>query len=263
MFGASNTCTGAPGSSGCPFPEIPASLRRLNGYSDNPVSTRNARDKFGRFGVNIDSTYYASFKGQHTLKAGLQWERLSNDVLTGAQAPTVTLNWNANRSTLDDPPQQIRGAYGHYVVSRSYTEGKIHSNNIGFFLQDAWTVNNRLTLNLGLRSDAETIPSYRPENPSLEFGLAEKIAPRVGFAYDLRGDARWKVYGSWGMFYDISKLEMPRGAWGADRWIDYAWTLDTYDWPSINCDGTPGSGCPARSSNRPIGATCPTIPTTT
>jgi TonB dependent receptor/Carboxypeptidase regulatory-like domain len=244
VFGASNTCTGAPGSSGCPFPEIPASLRQLNGYSDNPVSTRNARDKFGRFGVNVDSTYYASFKGQHTLKAGLQWERLSNDVLTGAQAPTVTLNWNANRSTLDDPPQQIRGAYGHYVVSRSYTEGKIHSNNIGFFLQDAWTVNNRLTLNLGLRSDAETIPSYRPENPSLEFGLAEKIAPRVGFAYDLRGDARWKAYGSWGMFYDISKLEMPRGAWGADRWIDYAWTLDTYDWPSINCDGTPGSGCP-------------------
>jgi hypothetical protein len=244
VFGASNTCTGAPGSTGCPFPEIPTSLRQLNGYADNPVSTRNARDKFGRFGVNIDGTYYASFKGQHTVKAGLQWERLSNDVLTGAQAPTITINWNASRSTLDDPPQQIRGTYGHYVVARSYTEGKIHSNNVGFFVQDAWTLNNRLTLNLGVRSDAETVPSYRPENPGLEFGIADKIAPRVGFAYDLRGDGRWKAYGSWGMFYDISKLEMPRGAWGADRWIDYAWTLDSFDWPSINCDGTPSSGCP-------------------
>jgi hypothetical protein len=243
-FGASNTCTGAAGSSGCPFPEIPVSLQQLNGYADKPASTRNARDKYGRLGVNVDSTYYLNFKGQHTLKAGVQWERLSNDVLTGAQAPTVTINWNANRTTLDDPPRQVRGTYGHYVVSRQYTEGKIHSNNVGLFFQDAWTLNNRLTLNLGVRSDAETIPSYRPENPSLSFGLGEKIAPRVGFALDLKGDGRWKTYGSWGMFYDISKLEMPRGAWGADHWIDYAYTLDSYDWPSINCQGPPGSGCP-------------------
>jgi hypothetical protein len=46
------------------------------------------------------------------------------------------------------------------------------------------------------------------------------------------------------MFYDISKLEMPRGAWGAEHWIDYHYTLDTYDWPSINCDGTVPSQCP-------------------
>ncbi|HET7617053.1 MAG TPA: hypothetical protein VFK20_00990, partial [Vicinamibacterales bacterium] len=48
----------------------------------------------------------------------------------------------------------------------------------------------------------------------------------------------------WGMFYDISKLEMPRGAWGAEHWIDYHYTLDTFDWPSISCDGPVGTGCP-------------------
>jgi len=244
LFGASNTCTGAAGSSSCPFPEIPTSLQQLNAYSDLPVSTRNVRDKYGRFTVNVDGTYYANFAGSHTFKTGVQWERLSNDVLQGAQAPTVTLNWNANRITLDDPPRQVRGAYGYYTVARSYTEGKIHSNNIGFFIQDSWTLNNRLTLNLGLRSDGETIPSYRPENPSLEFGLSEKLAPRVGFAYDIQGNGQWKAYGSWGMFYDISKLEMPRGAWGADRWIDYHYTLDSFNWPAINCEGPQGSGCP-------------------
>jgi hypothetical protein len=216
----------------------------LNGYADNPVSTRNVRDKFGRMGVNFDGTYYANFAGQHTLKAGVQWERLTNDVLTGAQASTVTLQWNASRVTLDDPPRQVRGPYGYYTVARFYTAGDIHSNNVGLFFQDSWTVNNRLTLNLGLRADSELLPSYRPENPSLEFGLADKLAPRLGFAYDVKGDGKWKTYGSWGMFYDISKLEMPRGAWGAERWIDYHYTLDSFNWPSINCDGTPGSGCP-------------------
>ncbi len=80
-FGASNTCTGAAGSSSCPFPEIPASLQQLNGYTDLPASTRNVRDKYGRFTVNVDGTYYANFAGSHTFKAGVQWERLSNDVL--------------------------------------------------------------------------------------------------------------------------------------------------------------------------------------
>jgi outer membrane receptor protein involved in Fe transport len=245
-FSGSNTCNpnAVPGSSGCPFPEIPSSLQQLSGYTDNPVSTRNVRDKYGRFGVNLDTTYYANFKGQHTFKAGMQWERLNNDVLTGAQAPTVTLQWNATRITLDDPPRNVRGAYGYYTVARTYTEGKIHSNNVGLFFQDAWTVNNRLTLNLGLRGDHEVVPSYRPENPGITFGWGDKIAPRIGFAYDVKGDGKWKTYGSWGMFYDIQKLEMPRGSWGADHWIDYHYTLDSFNWPTISCDGPPGSGCP-------------------
>ena len=154
------------------------------------------------------------------------------------------MNWNAPRTTLDDPPRQIRGTYGHYTVLRRYTEGKIHSNNLGFFIQDSWTVNNRLTLNLGLRADSETIPSYRPENLSLEFGLSEKIAPRVGFAYDIQGNGQWKAYGSWGMFYDISKLEMPRGFVGRRSLDRLPLHARSFNWPSINCEGPPGSGCP-------------------
>jgi len=243
-FSQPNVCTGTPGSSSCPFPEIPASLQQLTNYADLPTSARGVRDRYGRLGVNVDSTYYANFAGQHTLKGGVQWERLSNDVLTGAQAPTVALSWNSSRTTLDDPPRVVRGTYGYYTISKRYTEGKIHANNIGIFLQDAWTVNNKLTMNLGLRGDSETIPSYRPENPSLSFSLAEKLAPRVGFAYDMKGDGKWKGYGSWGMFYDISKLEMPRGAWGAEHWIDYHFTLDTFNWPSISCEAVRNGGCP-------------------
>ena len=54
----------------------------------------------------------------------------------------------------------------------------------------------------------------------------------------------WKAYGSWGVFYDIEKLEMPLGSFGANRWISYYWTLDNYNWPAIDCDGLPTSNCP-------------------
>ena len=245
-FSGSNTCspTAQPNTPACPFPElIPTNLQQPNGYADGIVNSRAVRDDYSRFGISSDLTYFANWRGTHSLKGGFQYERLANDVLTGQQAPNIALNWNASRTTIDVPPRIVRGAYGYYEVRRSYTEGQIHSNNYGIFLQDMWTVNNKLTLNLGLRADQEDVPSYRPENPGIHFGFGEKIAPRLGFAYDMKGDGRWKSYGSWGMFYDISKLEMPRGSFGADRWISYYWTLDTSNWPSIDCDGQQGN-CP-------------------
>ncbi|MEO5897411.1 MAG: hypothetical protein ABIS06_17105 [Vicinamibacterales bacterium] len=44
-------------------------------------------------------------------------------------------------------------------------------------------------------------------------------------------------------YYDITKLELPRGSFGSDKWVQYFWTLDTYDWTSINWQEGP-TGCP-------------------
>ena len=42
------------------------------------------------------------------------------------------------------------------------------------------------------------------------------------------------------MFYDIFKLELPRGSFGGDRWLEYYYTLDTYDWTTL----ADGANCP-------------------
>jgi hypothetical protein len=47
-------------------------------------------------------------------------------------------------------------------------------------------------------------------------------------------DARWKVYGSWGIYYDITKLEMPRGSFGADQWIQHVYPIETLDWTTFD-----------------------------
>ena len=48
------------------------------------------------------------------------------------------------------------------------------------------------------------------------------------------------------MFHDLMKLSMSRILFGADRWVDYFYTLDTADWPSIQCGYPPtgGPSCP-------------------
>jgi hypothetical protein len=71
----------------------------------------------------------------------------------------------------------------------------------------------------------------------------DKLAPRLGFAYDVKGDGRWKAYGSYGWFYTITPLELPRGSFGGDHWVQYFWTLDDPNFAGITCgEGT--TGCP-------------------
>jgi hypothetical protein len=222
--------------------DVPANLQQLSGYVDFPSSSFAVKDNYSRTQINSDVTWFARFKGDHAIKVGGLYERIGNDVNTGAQFPTVALNWGSTYATLSGGT--AKGKYGYYTVSRTYTTGAIHETSLGLFLQDAWTVNNRLTINYGVRAERENVPSYQPQNPGIIFGWGSKIAPRLGFAWDIKGDSRWKAYGSWGQFYDTFKLELPRGAWGADHWIDYIYTLDNANWQAIDCTGVPGSGCP-------------------
>ena len=80
---------------------------------------------------------------------------------------------------------------------------------------------NRLTLNLGVRTENEKVPTFRPEiqENAIEFGFGDKLAPRLGAAYDLFGDGRMKVFGSWGRYYDWTKYELSRGSFGGEIWL--------------------------------------------
>jgi len=228
------------------FPEIPVNLRQQSGYTDNKSSAKTARDLQGRYLFGGTSTHFLRAKGEHTLKAGFRFERIINDVYNGQLEPTISFNWNA--SYTDSNGVASRGQYGYYTVSKGVVRtGDIHSDNWGFFLQDSWTPASRLTINAGLRIESEKVPFFSPGSSgnAIDFGFGDKIAPRLGFAYDVKGDGRWKAYGSFGRYFDITKLEMPRGSLGGEEWLVYAWTLDSFNWPSISCQqGT--TGCPGR-----------------
>lgn len=62
------------------------------------------------------------------------------------------------------------------------------------FVQDDWRPSPNLTLNLGLRYDNQTYTDDR-----------NNFGPRVGFAYNLRGDGKSVVRGSYGIFYSEIK----------------------------------------------------------
>jgi hypothetical protein len=228
---------------------VPADLQRVSGFNSIPSNQKVERDAQTRAYFHADGTAYASFAGEHQVKFGVQFDRVGNDVLRGNARNVVRIFWDTALST-GSPIQ--RGQFGYYEVRSNgvdpkkgiITEGNIHTNNIGLFIQDAWTVHNRLTINLGLRTERERVPTYTTGADIPEFGIefpfSEKIAPRLGASYDLKGDGRTKLFASWGVFYDIFKLELPRGSFGGDKWLSYYYALDTPDWRTL----VDGPNCP-------------------
>ena len=217
------------------FPEIPPDLRGPTGFTNLATNQATERDVNTRASLQLDGTLFASWLGQHALKGGVQYDRLGNDVVQGEQAPNVTLFWDRTLTTLDG--RRVRGTYGYYRVQQRQTLGNVASDNVGLFLQDTWSLGNRLTLTRGVRTESEKVPNYSdaPGAPkyAIDFGFQDKLAPRLGFAWDVAGDGKWKGFGSWGVYYDTTKLSLPRSSFGGEKWLDYRFSLDTYDWPTI------------------------------
>jgi hypothetical protein len=229
------------------FPDIPANLLRSPGFTSVASNTAVARDKYNRDSVAVDGTWYLRAGGEHAIKAGMQKEKITNDVFSGELQPRIDYYWN-----LEHAGTGQRGKYGYFTVRQFATVGDVQQDTTGVFLQDAWTIKDRLTVNFGVRAESEDVPQYRAgAGTFIKFDFQDKVSPRLGFAYDLTGTGRTKVYGSFGTFFDVTKLEWPRGSSGGDVWVDYHFTLDNPDWTKNIC--SVGNNTTADRPNCPSG----------
>jgi uncharacterized protein YdeI (BOF family) len=239
------------------LPGVPPEWQQLSGYQNVTTNSATTRDELKRFQLQYDSTFFFSGGGDHQMKVGVQMDNIGNNVLSGEQGNLIRVRWNQNISGK-------RGTYGYYQVRSNgvypnqgfITQGDVSTTNVGLFVQDAWTIGRRLTLNLGLRTENEHVPTFTdapgvPKN-AIEWGFGKKLAPRVGFAWDVKGDGKTKVYGSWGIFYDIFKLELPRGSFGGEKWLEYYYTLDNGDLSGIVDNQSCPPTCPGALFRGPI-----------
>jgi hypothetical protein len=221
------------------YPVKGSPLYRPAGFTSFPGNSSITTDLWEREATSLDGNLYVDGFGSHALKAGVQMENISNEVSRGEAVNLYTFRWGLP----DRFGAGVIGTYGSLGVRRFRTEGAAESENLGFYLQDSWQVLPNLTLNLGVRTEKEEVPNYGaavdPTLPvnAIEFDYDDKMAPRLGFAWDVFSDAKMKIYGSWGTYYDITKLEMPRGSFGGDKWLEYIWPVNTLDWPALIASG--------------------------
>lgn len=225
--------TTAKDPSGNLLTDIPAQWQGAAGIRTTN-NQQTVLDQYTRWNAHIEANYTFSAAGQHTLKGGYDLNRLANN----ANASTwpdgyVRVGWGLSYSRITSTGPKARGTYGYYIDRFFATQGSVSGRNQGFFLQDNWRINKFITVNFGLRDESEYLPSYRTDSGiqsrAISFDWASKLAPRFGFAWDPTGQGKSKIYGSFGLFYDVMKYEMPRGSFGGDKWVDRVYTLNTPD----------------------------------
>ena len=162
-------------------------------------------------------------RGQHSMKFGasLNYENVVGLFCNGCNGSyefqTDPLDWQATIDVVnnfDRVELQNLVDQGIVPVPLKARQGignpsfKTPQRIWGVYFQDDWQVNPRLTLNLGLRWDADFggfVPGVRsryvtddshPEHDS------NNIAPRLGFAYDLTGEGTIVIRGGAGRYYD-------------------------------------------------------------
>ena len=155
----------------------------------------------------------------HDLKAGVNWihEPTLFATFNGGAAPQLTLNADSLSSTVRNVTFQGGAA-----------DINIPLDLYAVFIQDDWRLNDRMTLNLGLRYDyVDGMPLDQSANPNFqafqaagqagrfanfplleEFGQStrndgDNIQPRIGLAWDLTGTGRNVVRAGWGVYTDF------------------------------------------------------------
>ncbi|HUS18911.1 MAG TPA: TonB-dependent receptor [Terriglobales bacterium] len=259
---AMNSTTDASGN--CVTNCVPVATQKTAPFANMPSNLTTLFDAYKRKSFNTDVSYFVgNFWGSHTFKGGYFHQSQSNDVFSNFntantnifwdqeyQAVTSTTACNAviaqNQATYGKP--LCRGNYGYFVVGTSVTNKGIDTQTANaIYFQDSWSVGKTgLTLNLGVRFDEENQPPYDPNRfPTVNFGFAQKFAPRIGGAYDLLHNGKVKLYASYGKFFDIMKMGLARGSFGSDYWHDCVYAMDTTDPALITPTNATGGGCPA------------------
>lgn len=189
-----------------------------------PTSGANSlttKDISVRTTYEFSAAYIFNLGGRHELKGGYQRYTIFNDVQSGNNA-IGELRFFIGQAISQTQPgvTDTPGAIGSGSFRRQGTNGQGSNLSQGIFIQDKWQPTSRLTLNLGVRFEKEDLPSFNQFPSAVNFNWNDKIAPRLGFAYDITGDGRTKIFASYGWFFDRVKFALPRGLFGGDVFLE-------------------------------------------
>ncbi len=107
----------------------------------------------------------------------------------------------------------------------------VKANQYAVYLEDAWTVNPKLTLTGGIRWDKPDFKTLPPENESVftQYGrhtssvpTKAQWSPRFGFNWDINGDAKSQLRGGVGSFSGAVPFVYLSNAFGASGLSGYS-----------------------------------------
>jgi Carboxypeptidase regulatory-like domain/TonB dependent receptor len=140
----------------------------------------------------------------------------------------ITFNTGTNDFTYNHLTDDVNGPLGSVTRNGGAAEANIPLDQYAFYFQDDWRATSRVTVNLGLRYDfidgiqvdQSRNPNYVKVQAAGAAGLLRGIKgmenaglepkedsnnwqPRIGVAWDVRGDGRDVIRAGWGVYQDV------------------------------------------------------------
>ena len=207
------------------------------GFSDlSPQTTSNRtfprKTKREFFRGDADMTFSAF--GDHHVRVGFDLEKLDlakQSVRNGSGPFPFRYEYRTASAATAQVGGDLAIGQDYVVLNHFDSGGNFFAENLAYYIQDEWDVNDRLTLNLGLRAD--NFANFTA-NGSQFIDFNNQLGPRLGFSYDPTGDGNSKFYANFGTYYlpVASNTSFRQGA--AEFFIREYWTFT-----GIGANGVP------------------------
>jgi len=149
-------------------------------------------------------------KGRHSVKFGANLERIRDNILAISN-PGGEFSFSSLSDFLSNRPFSLSAA-----IPGAISERGLRQTIVGSYVQDDWRWRPNLTLNLGVRYEAATVPTEvqgkltvlrditdaQPHlgDPLFANPTLRNFEPRVGFSWDPFGDGKTTLSSGFGMF---------------------------------------------------------------